>query len=95
MAAIEEARVWRYRPADQGVTEIVIALVRAGSVSRALTSLGIAVKLVSRRETARIAIEPWLVEMALERLDGRRITVWKAARTPWKVRWPDWREYRG
>jgi len=50
------------------------------------------------RETARLMIEPWLVEAALARLEDRRLsredqkTVLKATRTPRKVRWPDWWE---
>jgi hypothetical protein len=47
------------------------------------------------RETARMALEPWLVEAALARL-GRTLSpadqriVMKAARTPHKVKWPEW-----
>ena len=47
------------------------------------------------RETARMALEPWLVEAALARLKealspaNQRIIV-KATRTPHKVRWPKW-----
>ena len=52
-------------------------------------------KLDSYRETARMALEPWLVEAALAHLKGtlspaeQRIVV-KATRTPHKVRWPKW-----
>jgi hypothetical protein len=52
-------------------------------------------KLDPYRETARIALEPWLVEAALARLSqplspaDQRIVV-KATRTPHKVRWPEW-----
>jgi hypothetical protein len=54
-----------------------------------------ATKLDPYRETARIALEPWLVEAALARLPqplspaDQRI-VMKATRTPGKVRWPEW-----
>jgi hypothetical protein len=57
-----------------------------------------ATKLDCYRPTARIALEPWLVEQALERLGNRRLsraeqeTVVKATRTPKRVRWPDWWE---
>ncbi len=50
------------------------------------------------RETAKMMLEPWLVEQALARLGGRRLTaeqqsvVVSATRTPWKVRWPPWWE---
>jgi hypothetical protein len=52
-------------------------------------------KLDPYRETARIVLEPWLVEAALARLSqplspaDQRIVV-KATRTPRKVRWPEW-----
>ena len=45
-----------------------------------------------------MALEPWIVEMALDRLGKRRLTlqeqqtVLRATRTPKKVRWPDWWE---
>ena len=53
-------------------------------------------KLDRYRETARMALEPWIVEAALARLGSRRltveeqVTVVRATRTPRKVRWPDW-----
>jgi hypothetical protein len=57
-------------------------------------------KLDPYRETARLLLEPWLVEAALARLDRefslaeQRIIV-NATRTPDKVRWPAWwGEYR-
>jgi hypothetical protein len=66
-----------------------------GSVTSALEPLRMARKLDPYRETARMALEPWLVEAALARLAqplspaDRRIVV-KATRTPHKVRWPEW-----
>lgn len=47
----------------------------------------VARKLDRYRETARMALEPWIVEEALARLGE---TVVRATRTPRKVRWPDW-----
>jgi hypothetical protein len=52
-------------------------------------------KLDSYRETARMALEPWLVEAALAHLrqilsPADQRTIVKAIRTPHKVRWPDW-----
>jgi hypothetical protein len=47
------------------------------------------------RETARIVLEPWLVEAALARLPqplnpaDQQIIV-RSTRTPHKVRWPAW-----
>jgi hypothetical protein len=58
-------------------------------------TIGVAKKLDPYRETARIVLEPWLVEAALARLPQKlspadqRIVV-KATRTPRKVRWPEW-----
>lgn len=69
-----------------------------GSVNGALELLRMAKTLDGNRETARLMIEPWLVEAALARLEDRRLsredqkTVVKATRTPRKVRWPDWWE---
>jgi hypothetical protein len=56
-----------------------------------------AVKLDRYRPTAKMAIEPWLVEEALSRLDRRlsrddQAKVVRATRTPLKVRWPEWWE---
>ena len=48
------------------------------------------------RDTARMALESWIVEAALEQLGNRRLTleeqreVVQATRTPTKVRSPEW-----
>ena len=89
---IEEAR--NQHGAD-GIRQFVVAFVDPGSVTSALESLRMAKKLDPYRETARMALEPWLVEAALAHLKGtlspaeQRIVV-KATRTPHKVRWPKW-----
>jgi hypothetical protein len=54
-----------------------------------------AMKLDSYRETARMALEPWLVEDALTGLPqplspADQLIIVKATRTPRKVRWPEW-----
>jgi hypothetical protein len=77
------------------ITSIVRIIVTPGSVTSALMSLRMARKLDPYRETARMALEPWLIETALARLTERlspadQRTIVKAARTPHKVRWPDW-----
>ena len=81
---------------DHGfISRIILMIVAPGSVTYALMPLRMARKLDPYRETARMALEPWLVEAALARLDRRlspadqRIIV-KATRTPHRVRWPDW-----
>jgi hypothetical protein len=70
-------------------------MVGPGSVTSALEPLRMARKLDPYRETARMALEPWLVEAALARL-GRTLSpadqriIVNATRTPHRVRWPDW-----
>ena len=92
LAMIEEAR--SQQGAD-GIPQFVVALVDPGSVTYALLPLRMARKLDPYRETARIVLEPWLVEAALARLPhtlspaDQRVVV-KATRTPHKVRWPKW-----
>ena len=99
MLAIEEARAARGDAGDE-VTIISWMAVDPGSVSEALVALRMAVKHDAHRPTARIALEPWLVEQALARIGERRLsreeqeTVVKATRTPRKVRWPDWWEVK-
>jgi hypothetical protein len=72
-----------------------IYLCDAGNLSLALEPLRMAKILDADRETARIVLEPWLVQAALARLDRKlspteqRVVV-DATRTPHKVRWPEW-----
>jgi hypothetical protein len=93
LAAIEKVRE---RPGTyQGPSVIIRTIVGPGSVTCALAPLRMARKLDPYRETARMALEPWLVEAALARLDRRlspvdQRTIVKATRTPNKVNWPDW-----
>jgi hypothetical protein len=83
------------RPSVGGPLNIIVAFVAPGSVTLALEPLRMAKKLDPYRETARMALEPWLVEAALARL-GRTLspaeqrTIINATRTPDKVRWPEW-----
>jgi len=76
--------------------EIIRCIVAPGSVSTAVECLRIGTKLDRYRETARILLEPWIVEAALARFGEKQLTpeeqeiVLKATRTPTKVRWPDW-----
>ena len=55
-------------------------------------------KLDRYRETAKMMLEPWLVEKALARLGDRPITieqqkeVARVTRPPRRVRWPEWWE---
>ena len=73
-----------------------MVFVYPGSVNAAVECLRIGTKLDRYRETARMVLEPWIVEAALARFEEKRLTpeeqeiVLKATRTPRKVRWPDW-----
>jgi hypothetical protein len=92
LAAIEEARE-RHGVGPRTITSLI--LVGMGSLSLVLELLRMATKLDPYRDTARLALEPWLVEAALARL-GRTLspaeqrTIVNATRTPHKVRWPEW-----
>ena len=94
LTMIEQARE-RQGAGQTRISAIVLVGVAPGSVTSALEPLRMARKLDPYRETARIALEPWLVEAALARLDRRlspadQRTIVKATRTPHKVKWPDW-----
>jgi Family of unknown function (DUF5681) len=94
LAMIEQARE-RRDAGQSGISAIVFVMVAPGSVTLALEPLRMARKLDPYRETARMVLEPWVVEAALARLGEKlnpadqRIIV-KATRTPHKVKWPDW-----
>ena len=94
LAMIEQARE-RQGAGQSPISTIVLVGVAPGSVTSALEPLRMARKLDPYRETARMALEPWLVEAALARL-GRTLspaeqrTIINATRTPHKVRWPEW-----
>jgi Family of unknown function (DUF5681) len=94
LAVIEEAR--ERQGGDQSrVSVIVREMVAPGSVTTALEPLRMAKKLDPYRETARMVLEPWLVEAALARLDrtlspADQQTIVNATRTPHRVRWPEW-----
>ena len=81
---------------DHGfISRIILMIVAPGSVTYALMPLRMARKLDPYRETARMALEPWLIEAALARLrqalsPADQRTIVKATRTPHKVKWPEW-----
>jgi hypothetical protein len=93
LAVIEENKE---RSSTHGAISAIVRVgVAPGSVVSALGPLRMATKLDPYRETARMALEPWLVEAALARLDRRlnaadQRTIVKATRTPHRVRWPHW-----
>ena len=95
MQAIEVSNATR--PAgDNIITHIVLAGVSSGSVNTALEPLRMGRILDRSRVTARVLLEPWIVQAAFARLADRRLTpaeqhtVVKATRTPQKVKWPEW-----
>ena len=94
LVMIEEARE-RNTVGEDRISAIVRVIVDPGSVTSALEPLRMAKKLDPYRETAQMALEPWLVEAALARL-GRILspaeqrTIVNATRTPRRVRWPEW-----
>src|SRR6202140_3508382 len=94
LAMIEQARE-RQGAGQSPISTIELVGVAPGSVTSALEPLRMGKKLDPYRETARIALEPWLVEAALAHLRrtlrpaDQRIIV-KATRTPHKVKWPEW-----
>jgi hypothetical protein len=100
MAAIEQARAARAMDGSSTLQVIIRVFVDGGGVSIGLTALRMATKLDRYRPTARIALEPWLVEQALERLGDRRLSrdeqamVVKVTRSPNKVGWPEWWEVK-
>jgi hypothetical protein len=94
LAAIEQAKE-RFSTDHGFISRIIHIIVAPGSVTYALMPLRMAKKLDPYRETARMVLEPWLVEAALARLDRRlspadQQTIVKATRTPHRVRWPIW-----
>jgi hypothetical protein len=75
---------------------IIVSFVAPGSVSTSVECLRMGTKLDRYRETARMMLEPWIVEAALARFGEKQLTseeqevVLTATQTPTKVRWPDW-----
>lgn len=96
MAAIADARAARLVRGPDEALVITRVISRYGSVTCGLEPLHMGRKLDRYRETARMMLEPWIVEAALARLGVRRLTVaqqrvvFGVTRTPAKVRWPNW-----
>lgn len=98
MAVIEDVQGHKAIAGAMSEVTIVHVAVAPGTVNRALEPLRMARKLDAYRPTARMMLEPWIVEAALERLGGRKLSreeqtiVLAATRTPHKVNWPVWWE---
>lgn len=95
LAAIEEARA-RREPQDAEQLVVVLASVTPGGVGAAVEALGIGQKLNRYSEQPRYKLNPWIVEAALSRFGSRELSraeqsvVFRATRSPDKVRWPAW-----
>ena len=67
-----------------------------GDLRHAVRNLRIAAMLDPYRPSAKLVLETWIIEEALVRLGDQQLSleqqqvVVSAARTPHKVRWPDW-----
>jgi hypothetical protein len=91
-ASIHTEREWRWPERDRCHH---LGSARAGSVTSALEPLRMAKKLDPCRETARMALEPWLVEAALATSIGRLVPLnsgpsYRPGARRTKVRWPEW-----
>lgn len=97
LAVIEEARRRRITSEEPERIKFITLVAVGFNGNCAMESLRMARKLDRQRPTARMKLEPWIVEAALARLDQplsieEQRTVLEATRTPKKVKWPDWWE---
>ena len=96
LSVIESARAKQAEAAPVAPTVVNLIGVAPGSVSMALETLRMAQRYDAFRGKARMMLEPWLVQAALQRLGSRQLTedeqkvVFDATRTPKKVSWPEW-----
>lgn len=92
LGLIQQAKTRRQMDAPFQVTLLCVA---PGSVSHAMERLGMAIKIDPYSDSARMELEPWIVQAALSRLsqplsvEQQRIVV-AATHLPKKVRWPEW-----
>ena len=82
-------------PPVHEIKVITRTIVKPANVTQALIPLRMATKLDPYRETARVMLEPWIVEAGLARIEATisaadQRTILNATRTPHKVRWPEW-----
>lgn len=96
LTTIEAAKSARPAPDAAAIKQIVFSCVKPGSVAGALQHLRMGKKLCAFTDNAHVLLEPWIVEAALARQGDEPMkveeqrTVVAAARTPWKVEWPEW-----
>lgn len=98
LRALQKPQATTTKPKTQFVVYTCYA--QDGEVDKPMRNLGMAHLLDSYRPTAKLVIEPWLVQAALARLGDRRLTtaeqetIVAATRKPHKVQWPEWWEVR-
>ena len=96
--ALERRRPEGGQPISSRIKLIRRIILSDNAVNKALELLRMGKILDRNRDSIRMAVEPWVVEAALERLGNKRFTldeqrtIVRATRTPWKVRWPRWWE---
>ncbi len=94
----EDERLREIRSELENPPDITVVPVPKGSVSHHLRRLKIVRKLYAKQPHAKQVIENWAVTDALERLDGRQLSleeqqiVVAATHRPEKMKWPDWWE---
>ena len=99
LCAIEEARAKRNSVVLQVPIRVRVICYGLGSVLREL-GMGIKRNPLSK-DKVRWELNPWIIEAALQRLGDKQLTVeeqrevWSNARTPEKVKWPEWWTFRG
>ena len=100
LEALETARAARTFTTS-GPSKIVLVAIDSGA-DAIIGKLGVAFhKYPTDEARTRWEINPWVVEAALERLGTKPLSqdeqreVWRAARTPHKVSWPEWWAYFG
>lgn len=98
LRAYYEARAVR-ADIDEPLPDIVLVGLNPGNVDQTLAELGMAIKVDPLRRTAHMKLEPWLVQLALDRLGDHRFTLTEqaairaATRRPSRVAWPEgWAE---
>jgi len=100
LEAIEAARATRGE--DQPTISVIVYKSIGSGADAVLDTLNLAgLKYPSDKNRVRWEINPWIVEAALSRAGERQLSrqeqqeVWSNARTPEKVRWPEWWTFRG
>lgn len=99
LAAIETARASR---GSRDAPDIVRVILTTYGIGTVLRTLGIGIKR-NRLDKQRVRweLQPWIVQAALDRFDGRTLSedqqreVWKVTRNPKSISWPEWWTYFG